>query len=131
MSLDRNKCDRDYLIGRLMAVKHMMQCDSPIFEKYGTVPTSVERHWRNFQLHPQKFLEIIDKELVPYVKRLDSKLKSFYEDELEEINELLELYDIPVKERLNELFILGYYHERKYLSENVQNQSKKRDLRKY
>lgn len=131
MSLDRNKCDRDYLIGRLMAVKHLMQSDSYIFEKYGPVPTSVERYWRNFQLHPQKFLEIIDKELVPYVKRLDPKLKSFYEDELEEINELLEPYDIPVKERLNESFILGYYHERKYLSENVPNQSKKRDLRKY
>lgn len=125
MGLDRSKLDRDYLIGRLMAVKHMMQCDSPIFEKYGHVPTSVERHWRNFQLHPQKFLLIVNKELEPYLKRLDPNLKRFYEEEMDEINQLLESYDIPVKESLNELFILGFYHECKYLSENVSNHSNK------
>lgn len=119
MSLDRNKCDRDYLIGRLIAVKHMMQGDSPIFEKYGHVPTSVERHWRNFHYHPKKFLSIIDKELEPYLKRLDPNLKRFYDEEMDEINQLLEPYDIPVKESLNELFILGFYHECSYLSEKV------------
>lgn len=121
MGLDRTRLDRDYLIGRLMAVKHTMQSDSYIFVKYGPVPTSVERHWRNFQYHPKQFLDVINKELVPYVKRLDPKLKSFYEEELEEINKLLEPYDFPVKESLNELFSFGFWHECKFLDDNVPN----------
>lgn len=111
MSLDRNKTDRSYLYGRLLAVAQKAE-EGAMWAK-GTPlnhPTSAENLRYMFSRNPERMWPIIHEKITPYLNILKKNHIHKYEDELMEIHALLNT-DCKGKGILNELYLIGYYCE--------------------
>lgn len=118
--LDKQNLDRSYLYGRLLAVAEKVERDT-----YGDNEsrlTNAERLWSVFTRRPATTWMLLEEKLMPYYGKLSKTKKGGYYKKLvsEIMNELEPMADNNKK--LNENFVLGYYHQRKdfYTKKEIQ-----------
>lgn len=121
MSLDRNKTDRSYLYGRLLAVAQKAE-EVAMWVK-GTPlnhPTSAENLRYMFSRNPERMWTVIHEKITPYLNILKKNHIHKYEDELMEIHALINT-DCRERGVLNELYLIGYYCELMELNKKEKN----------
>lgn len=109
--LDKDNRDRSYLYGRLLAVAEKVEKDT-----YGDNEnrlTNAERLWSVYTRRPATTWMLLEEKLMPYYGKLSKTKKGGYYKKLvsEIMNELEPMAENNKK--LNENFVLGYYHQRK------------------
>ena len=108
MALDRTETDRSYLFGRLLGAARKLEEVALYFADEKGRTTAAERYMQQFQRRPVRTWRIIHDSLPPYMQRLKSHHKTYYEKELQEIYELIEKESFMSNEPLSELYLLGY-----------------------
>ena len=112
MTLDRNRSTRDYLYGRLLAVAEYAERSA--LDRAGEKrPTNAERLMQRFADHPCATWLILEKQLSPYIQRLQSYEPSPYNRIKREWREIsdrcTDIDDFTSSKRLDGEFLLGYH----------------------
>lgn len=126
MSLERNKVDRSYLYGRLLAVAQRTE-EVALWKSGKKRTTTAENFQYAFSLNPSKVWKSIYQKLSPYLSILKMNGITKYQREFEEIYSIMTPEMLEDKSPLNELFIIGYYCELNELSNRYNNQSQIED----
>lgn len=120
LSLDTKNTDRSYLFGRLLAVTEMVERWT-YDEEEGREPNAI-RMQAVFAQRPLYAWKIIEKQLNPYFAKIKSpKLREEYRNLISEIVDLLPGQDDPnLGKRLEDTYLLGYYHQRYALTHKTE-----------
>lgn len=133
MALDKERDDRDYLYGRLLALadgfeyRILMQQGGS-----GTVgrSTNAVRLMSNYAAKPYVTWKNIWTQLTPYINyawnHAPGIAKSFQND-IDEVMSLFNDGDIENNDALSPLFLFGYSHQRKYLSDQANARKQARE----
>ncbi len=112
MSLDRNNTDRSYLFGRLLAVAEAVE-RSTYDDKETREPNAI-RLQSVFVQRPLYTWSVLKDRLIPYYEKLPPRLREYYRKEIAEIADKLSPNDETLNRKLEETYVLGYYHQRAY-----------------
>jgi CRISPR-associated protein Csd1 len=107
MVLERERCTRDYLYGRLLAVADALE-RSALHDSGESRQTTAVRLMQRFSEFPYSTWRTIELALVPYKSRLGAK--SVYFDKI--LSEIMEMFDssgFKDDHRLSGEFLLGYH----------------------
>lgn len=115
MSLERNKADRSYLYGRLLAVAQKAE-EVSLWKSGKKHSTTAENYQYAFSLNPSKVWKSIYQKLNPYLTNLKLNGIIKYHKEFEDIYTMMTPEMVEDKSPLNELFLIGYYCELNELS---------------
>jgi CRISPR-associated protein Csd1 len=112
MALDRNRTTRDYLYGRLLAVAEYAERSA--LDKAGEKrPTNAERLMQRFADNPCATWLTLEKQLSPYMQRLQGYEPSPYKRIKREMQEIIEkcddINDFTSSKCLDGEFLLGYH----------------------
>ena len=120
MALDKNNSDRSYLFGRLLAVTETVERSA-----YGVDEnreTNALRMQKAFALRPMATWRLLEEKLEPYYKQLSPGLRQYYRKLTQEIVDMLSASDSNLNQKLDDIYLLGYYHHRAYRSEKSDKQ---------
>ena len=126
--LEDNVDNRSVLFGRLLAVCDYME-QRAMFERdeKGKIKeqrqTNAKRYWNAYSMRPAATLKTLRENLVPYMKKLNGYETGYFESRMEELMVLLadNGYD---NRALSELYLPGYYLERKQMEDYFKNNKK-------
>lgn len=110
MGLDRENTDRSYLFGRLLAV-----CESIERSTYGPGEereTNAMRMQKAFAQRPMAGWRMLQEKLEPYFRQLKPGLREYYRRLTEEITDKLPASPELLNQKLDDVYLLGYYHQR-------------------
>ena len=110
LALDENNPDRSYLFGRLLAVAEHVE-RSAFDAGEGREPNAV-RIQSVFSQRPLYAWRILEEALRPYYQRLAPGLRQYYRNLTDGITERLESTNAELNKKLDDVYILGYYHQR-------------------
>lgn len=133
MTLDKERDDRDYLYGRLLALADGFEYRILMQQgRSGTVgrSTNAVRLMSNFAAKPYVTWKNIWTQLTPYINyawnHAPGIAKSFQND-IDEVMSLFNDGDIENNDALSPLFLFGYSHQRKYLSDQANARKQARE----
>lgn len=115
MALDENCSDRSYLFGRMLAIADAVEniaCASR-----GERETNALRMQKVFALRPMATWRILEEKLEPYYKQLKPGLRQHYRRLTQKIVDRISVSDSTLNQKLGDIYLLGYYHQRSYRSE--------------
>ena len=122
MSLDKEKKDRSYQFGRLLAVMEKVERDT--YTDEGREPNAI-RMQSVFCDRPLYTAKIINDRLNPYFERLRPGSRAYYKKLIGEIAEQLSNYDDAQLNRpLGDTYLMGYYLQRNELYTSKSNETK-------
>lgn len=122
MSLDKEKKDRSYQFGRLLAVMEKVERDT--YTDEGREPNAI-RMQSVFCDRPLYTAKIINDRLNPYFERLRPGSRAYYKRLIGEITEQLSNYDDAQLNRpLGDTYLMGYYLQRNELYTSKSNETK-------
>lgn len=122
MSLDKEKKDRSYQFGRLLAVMEKVERDT--YTDEGREPNAI-RMQSVFCDRPLYTAKIINDRLNPYFERLRPGSRAYYKKLIGEITEQLSNYDDAQLNRpLGDTYLMGYYLQRNELYTSKSNETK-------
>ncbi len=122
MSLDKEKKDRSYQFGRLLAVMEKVERDT--YTDEGREPNAI-RMQSVFCDRPLYTAKIINDRLNPYFERLRPGSRAYYKKFIGEITEQLSNYDDAQLNRpLGDTYLMGYYLQRNELYTSKSNETK-------
>lgn len=114
MALEKNRNDRDYLYGRLLAVaEHIEEIALNVAKE--NRETNAARLMQQFADHPYSTWRNIESALRPYISRLNVNRPGFLQNMqtlLDEIHGLFKPGDYENDSRLSGLYLLGYHCQR-------------------
>lgn len=110
VALDRNETDRNYLYGRLLAVADRIEYRT-YDEKDRARVTNAKRYMTTFSQRPFDTWKVIEENIQPYFNKLGIAERRYYENLLDEINNLFEVDNCEDNRRLNGLYLLGYHSQ--------------------
>lgn len=110
LALAENNDDRSYLYGRLLAIAEHVE-RSTYDNQEGREPNAI-RMQSVFSQRPQYAWRILHEALEPYFKRLNPGLRQYYRGMISEICDKLSPYDAELNQKLKDIYLLGYYHQR-------------------
>lgn len=118
MKLDTERMDRDYLVGRLMAILEKVENDIYKDKDYERT-TNIERLWGSIEISPMMHLKrVISKQKTAYYPKLKPGVRVYYEKMIEEIfAKLMEFPENTINNPLKETYLLGYYAQKNALYE--------------
>ncbi len=120
MSLEKDKNDRSYQFGRLLAVMEKAERDT--YDAKDTRDPNAIRMQSVFCERPMYAAGIIHDRLNPYFARLSPGTRSYYKHLIGEIFENLSKFDMSELNRpLTESYLLGYYLQRNDLYRSNKN----------
>ena len=131
LNLDENNHDRSYLFGRLLAVAEQVERSTySLDEKREPNAIRMQSVFSQRPLYPWRILE---EALNPYYQRLAPGLRYYYRNITQEITENLLAGDSDLDKKLDDVYLLGYYHQRsamtkkkdKNVTEDESNESAK------
>jgi len=129
MGLDKERCTRDYLYGRLLAVAEYIE-RSALNQAGEKRPTNAERLMQRFADHPCSTWRDLEKQISPYMQRLQTRESSYWMYDkakrvLQEIcDSVTDIDDFTSPEKLDGEFLLGYHCQYSDLfKKNLKNQS--------
>lgn len=114
LGLDRNETDRSYLFGRLLALYEKLERATFSEEDRTKRETNSERYREVFVQRPGYGLATFEKKIQPYKKKLrisNFGLLNYFDREIGEVMGKLGKENLANNERLDEKYILGYYHQ--------------------
>lgn len=110
MALDKNCSDRSYLFGRLLAIAEAVEQST--YSGDNTRETNAMRTQKAFALHPMTGWRVLEEKLTPYYKQLPPGLRRYYKGLTQEIVNMLSVTDTDLNQKLDDIYLLGYYHQR-------------------
>ncbi len=126
MGLDRKCQDRSYLFGRLLAIADAIE--SSTYSDEGRRETNAIRMQKIFTLRPMATWSVLWDKLRPYKKRLEQTRPGLYRYYLGLVDEILDHFspedgkDGKLNQKLDDIYLLGYSHQRAYRPEKADNQ---------
>ena len=123
MALDKNCSDRSYLFGRLLAIADAIENNT--YTDEDRRETNAIRMQKAFTLRPMTTWSALWDKLRPYSKRLaQSKpgLYRFYHSMIDDILSRFSPFDSALNQKLNDIYLLGYSHQRAYRTEKSDSQ---------
>ena len=123
MALDKNCSDRSYLFGRLLAIADAME--NSTYTDEDRRETNAIRMQKAFTLRPMTTWSALWDKLRPYNKRLaQSKpgLYRYYHSVIDDILNRLSPFDPTLNHKLDDIYLLGYSHQRAYRTEKSDSQ---------
>lgn len=114
MALEEDRTARDYLYGRLLAVAEKIE-EVALYVGGENRPTSAARLMQRFSDHPFSTWLTIEKNLQPYMQRLQGNRAGFLANrkkELDEIHAAFKTDDFTSDKALTGEFLLGYHCQR-------------------
>ena len=122
MSLDKEKKDRSYQFGRLLAVMEKVERDT--YTDEGREPNAI-RMQSVFCEKPFHTTNIISGRLEPYFNKLSPSSRAYYRSLIGKIMEELSNYDDAQLNRpLGDTYLMGYYLQRNELYTSKSNANK-------
>lgn len=110
LSLDKENRDRSYLYGRLLAVAELVE-RSTYSRDEKREPNAI-RLQSVFSERPLYAWGILEKALIPYYQSLAPGLRNYYKRIVQEIVDALSADDPALDSKLDDIYLLGYYHQR-------------------
>lgn len=120
MALDKENTDRSYLFGRLLAIAEIVEHRT--YKQEESRETNALRMQKAFTLRPLSTWRILEEKLEPYYKQLPPKHRQHYRRLTEEIVGKLSASSTNLNQKLDDIYLLGYYHQRAYRSEPANRQ---------
>ena len=117
MSLDKNCSDRSYLFGRLLAIADAVE--NSTYTGEDRRETNALRMQKAFSLRPMATWRLLEEKLEPYYKQLSPGLRQYYRKLIQEITDKISASDSTLNQKLDDIYLLGYYHQRAYRTEKV------------
>ncbi len=121
MALDMSNTDRSYLFGRLLAIAETVE--SSTYTEEDQRETNAMRMQKAFSLRPLSTWRVLEEKLEPYYRQLNPGLRGYYQKITREIVDKLSPSDSGLNQKLDDVYILGYYHQRAYRSEKSDGQA--------
>lgn len=118
MALDKNCSDRSYLFGRLLAVADAIE--NSTYTEEDRRETNAIRMQKIFTLRPMATWSALWAKLAPYNRRLAQskpKLYRYYQNTIDDILDRLSPSDSTLNQQLDDIYLLGYSHQRAYRNE--------------
>ena len=115
MALDKNCSDRSYLFGRLLAIAEAVE--NSTYNEENRRETNALRMQKTFALHPMSTWRVLEEKLEPYYKQLKPGLRQYYRKLTQEIMDGISASDSTLNQKLDDIYLLGYYHQRAYRAE--------------
>ena len=115
MALDKSCSDRSYLFGRLLAIADAVE--NSTYTSEDRRETNALRMQKAFSLRPMATWRLLEEKLVPYYKQLSPGLCQYYRKLVQEITDKLSVSDRDLNQKLDDIYLLGYYHQRAYRTE--------------
>lgn len=110
LALDLNNRDRSYLFGRLLAIAEMIERDT--YGKDEQREPNAIRMQTLFSQRPMYTWRRLEDKLSPYMRRLYPGSRKKYRAIIEEIMSLLSADDTNLNKALDDVYLLGYWHQR-------------------
>lgn len=110
LALDTSTRNRSYLFGRLLAVAEQVERCASDFEEGRE--TNAIRIQTVFAQRPMYAWRILEEKLNPYYQRLQPGLRAYFKNIIGEIMDMLDLDDPNLGKKLEDTYLLGYYHQR-------------------
>ncbi len=111
MALNKESTDRDYLFGRLLAVAHKLEDYVNFKSGNNGRETNAMKYWSVYAQKPARTYQTIRERLQPYISKLNSGSRNYYQELAEEIFDKLAETDSFNNEPLKENYLLGYYSQ--------------------
>lgn len=126
MSLDLTNTNRSYLFGRLLAVAEKVERSTYMSQDEGR-ETNAIRLQSAFAQHPMHTWRLIDEQLrKAYYPKLPDRLREYYLNIAGSIVDILLLKDYAsLNAGLEDIYLLGYYLQRKELNTKKEDKSTK------
>ncbi len=121
MALDKSNTDRSYLFGRLLAIAEAVENSTYTGEDQRE--TNAMRMQKAFSLRPLSTWRVLEEKLEPYYRQLSPGLRGYYQKITREIVDKLSPSDSGLNQKLDDVYLLGYYHQRAYRSEKSDDQA--------
>lgn len=118
MALDKDCTDRSYLFGRLLAIADGVERST--YKKGEERETNALRMQKAFSLRPLSTWRILEEKLGPYyrqLKRTSPGLEQYFRKLTQEITDRLPASGNGLNQKLEDIYLLGYYHQRAYRAE--------------
>lgn len=130
MELNRDREDRSYQFGRLLAVLERIE-DSANYKKENTHrTTNAVKNWKSFTLKPAYTFSRIHKKIMPYMESLSAGSQNAYKNMISEIIEKIDSTDGFTNEKLEDTYLAGYYLQRRDMIEQAVENSKRKESEK-
>lgn len=129
MGLDQTCTDRSYLFGRLLAIADAIE--NSTYTDEDRRETNAIRMQKIFTLRPMTTWTALWDRLTPYKKRLaQSKpgLYRYYQNMIDEILGSLSPSDNALNRPLEDIYLLGYSHQRAYRTEKNDEQKAEEEI---
>lgn len=108
VALDKTCKERDYLYGRLLAIAEVAEA-ATYDKKENARRTNASRYFEAFSNRPYQTWEVIHDRLKPYLNKMDSGNRIYYEKLLIEVKDMFDMEDFQDNSKLKPLFLLAYY----------------------
>lgn len=120
LALDTSSTNRSYLFGRLLAVAE--QVERATYDREEKRDPNAIRMQAVFAQRPLYAWRIIEEKLNPYYARLKPGLRAYFKNLVGEILDKLPEPDDPtLPQRLEDVYLLGYYQQRTALTRKKEN----------
>ena len=120
MALDKNCSERSYLFGRLLAIAEAVE--NSTYTDENRRETNAMRMQKAFALRPISTWRFLEEKLEPYYKQLKPGLRQYYRNLTQEVVDKLPVSDGNLNQKLEDIYLLGYYHQRAYRTEKADKQ---------
>ena len=120
MGLEEEKCSRDYLYGRLLAIAEKVESMALYFAN-GKRETAAARLMQRFADRPYSTWRTIETSLTPYEARIKAKspgLLAGYKELMDTVCSQFQTDEFTQDNRLSGEFLLAYHCQRKWLNEH-------------
>ena len=122
MALDKNCSNPSYLFGRLLAIAEAVE--NSTYTDENRRETNAMRMQKAFALRPMTTWRLLEEKLEPYYKQLKPGLRQYYRKLTQEVVDKLPVSsDGNLNQKLEDIYLLGYYHQRAYRTEKPDQQT--------
>ena len=115
MALDKENTNRSYLFGRLLAIADTVERST--YTNEDARETNAMRMQKAFALRPMATWRVLEDKLEPYYRQLRFGQRQYYRNLTGEILDKLSPADNTLNQKLEDVYLLGYYHQRAYRNE--------------
>ena len=127
MKLDTTETNRSYLFGRILAIAERVERSAYSKDEQNREPNAI-RLWSAFVQRPMSTWMTLEGLLNPYFQKVSPASRTYFRNLLSEVVGLLQEEDLDNRNRqLDDLFLIGYYLQRKEFFKNNEVENKEEE----
>lgn len=111
VALHKNCKNRSYLYGRLLAIADRIEYRTFEKDKDSGRETNAKRYMSTFSQRPFETWKVIEENLQPYLNKLKTAERRYYENLLDGVCDLFETEDFCKNTKLDGLYLLGFHSQ--------------------